>query len=306
MHSAKFFSKQTLTLGVMLVLGGGAVLIAPTAQAATFTLDFGSTGFDGAGEALNPHDLDDSDGQLLMDGTYGTSTGASIGTIWSDLGITITGYDNDYIDNPAASSMNANPLGLFKSDCIIGTANNAANTTKCQKKIGGKTFGDNDLATGVTGDVFGIPWTSSTTPNLGNLLIFEENPGNSAPDDTASGGTFVFDFDPTKNWAVESISVVDDADVTIKYFYKDGTPATTEEMGTVPGDNDITFFTGAQSRAISKIAVQFENSGGIGGIRLKEIEEVIPTIPEPTAGLGLIAFGAVAAHLKRKPQGADN
>jgi hypothetical protein len=310
------FAKKAFTLGAMTVLSAGAFLAAPAAQAATFDLDFNTTGFNGSGSALDPHDLDGS-GQEIDGTSYSTSIG-NIGSIWSNLGLNIFGYGNNYIGNEDISALD-NTLGLFNSNCTFGhSGRGVLDKSRCEQRLRNAnnqwtTYGDNDLATGITTahdgtsvNVLGVvPNGVTSPPNLGNLLIFEENKGNFAPDDTASGGTFVFKFDDDKNYLVESISVVDDAKVKIKYYYKDGTPATTEEAGNVPGENDITFFSGAQQRAISKIAVQFENSGGIGGIRLKEIEEIIPTIPEPTAGLGLVAFGAVAARLKRKQQAVE-
>ncbi|NJN20698.1 MAG: hypothetical protein HC812_05280 [Leptolyngbya sp. RL_3_1] len=295
----------------MTVLSAGAILMAPAARAASFHLDFNTTGFNGSGLTLDAHELDGS-GQNISGTDYSTSIG-NIGTIWSSLGLNIFGYDNNYIGNETTSNLNNSPLGLFNSNCTFGHAGNGVlDKTRCEQRLRNgnnrwTTYGDNDLATGITTahdhstvNILGtVPSGLASPPNLGNLLIFEENKGNAAPDDTASGGTFVFKFDDDKNYAVESLSVVDDAKVKIKYYYKDGSPATTEEAGTVPGENDITFFSGAQQRAISKIAVQFENSGGIGGIRLKEIKTHVPSIPEPTAALGLLAFGAVATRLKR-------
>ncbi|NJN20699.1 MAG: hypothetical protein HC812_05285 [Leptolyngbya sp. RL_3_1] len=286
MRSAIFFSKRALTLGTLTVMSAGAVFVAPAAQAATYyDLDFETTI---SGDPLDAYQLDTAAGQYGFSTTLG-----NIGEIWLADGITITGYDSNYITDPDSSGPSIANLGLFNSNCIWGTEPDAnAVTEKCQRKVGSKTRGDNDLSTRYLGE-----------NNLGNLLIFEENPGDFTPDDTRSGGTFVFDFmGADKDFWVESLSVVDDAEVTIQYFYKDGTPATTEETGTVPGDNDVTFFSGAQQRAIAKIAVQFEDSGGIGGIRLKEIEKDRPRIPEPTATLGLFAFGAVATCLKRRQQ----
>lgn len=303
------FAKKAFTLGAMTVLSAGAFLAAPAAQAATYyDLDFEKTSANAttnAGADLNPFLLDSNSGQY---GFGTTSSKTSIGDIWLPDGISITGYQGNYITNQNRSKIT---LGLFDSSCSQGTNTGTQinNNGKCERRINRSIHGDNDLATGISAFVteFNADGTiksriNTKTPDLGNLLIFEENPGNATPDDTANGGTFVFDFaNALKKYSVEKISVVDDADVDIKYYYADGT--TSEEGANIVGENEVGFFSSAEQKQIAKVAVRFQNSGGIGGIRLKEI--VIPTIPEPTAVLGLIAFGAVAARLKRKPQATE-
>jgi hypothetical protein len=323
------FSKKAFTLGAMTVLSAGTILMAPAAQAATyFNLDFEKAPDN---TDLNSFLLDSSSGQTIDGVTYGTkSSFTSVGQIWSDLGIEIFGYDNDYVDdvlNNRSTNTGNRTLGLFQSNCL--PSNNGEYdgadgvsaqgfTTPCANVNSGGA-GDNDLATGTYYDEDG-KLLYDTTPQ-GNLLIFEENPGRNnnnvagfeglgRPDDTANGGTFLFDLTNfTGDWTVDGISIVDDADGQITYFYEDGSNSQvaidiasnpTANPNLTDGENEVRTFFGADAqKKISKIAVQFDNSGGIGGIRLKEIQEHVPSIPEPTAALGLLAFGAVATQLKR-------
>ena len=266
----------------MAALSAGAVLAAPEVQAASYHLNFDYSGLNNEGEALNTHLLDGA-GQTINGVLYSTTEG-NIGDIWKSYGITITG-------DPARRR--TDPLGLFNSNCTTGHAgNNNFDADRCEQRIDGTTYGDNDLA---TGSAFG-------TASQGNLLIFEENEGNGAPDDTIPGGEFYFDIAEDKHWTVEEIGFVDDARGSITYTYRDGTSDT--EVFDIPGENQLEFFTGAQDKLISQIAVTFNSSGGITGLKFQE-ETPIASVPEPAAGLGLVVFGAIASRLKRKQQVAE-
>ncbi|MEM9767535.1 MAG: PEP-CTERM sorting domain-containing protein [Cyanobacteria bacterium P01_D01_bin.71] len=285
------------------ILGGAALLSAPAAEAGTYYL-----GFEKAPDStdLDSFALDSNSGQTIDGVTYGTQSGfASIGDIWSSLGINIMGYDNDYVTNVLNGDMPDNggrTLGLFQSNCLPGQNGIYAGgtsvegwTTDCvwNNKSG---QGDNDLATGTyykdanDNKILdsGEEIIYSSNP-LGNVLIFEEGAGNDRPDDTAKGGTFVFDFSQFDgDWAIDEMSVVDDAQGWITYFYEDGTNS--QEEIDIAGENEVKFFNQSQHQKISKLAVQFDNSGGIGGIRLKEIKPA--SIPEPATMVGLMVVGA--------------
>lgn len=283
-------------------MGTSTVLVAPAAHAATFDLDFNWSGLvedndtANAGTALDANQLDTNSGQSIDGTQYSTKLG-NIGSIWESYGVTITGYDN------GGTQPNWAPLGLFNSNCAPrnGTSNSGF-TADCEQRIQNrsgdyKTYGDNDLATGV-GNYGNV---SYSTEAQGNLLIFEENKGNGVADDTASGGTFFFNIADEKHWTVEKIGIVDDAEGTITYTYRDGSQST--NTIDIEGENELQFYSpdiDNSSKAIDTIAVQFNNSGGISSLRFKEIAEANPTVPEPAAALGLIAFGALASRIKRK------
>ena len=287
------FSKYALTLGVMTLLGGSAALNAPAAQAASFDLDFNWSGLvvDGdtssAGKALDANKIDGRG--MRVNGERRKTTKGNIGTIWEDYGVTITGL------NKSGTEANSASLGLFNSNCTPkGGSSTSGFTVSCAES---NSLGDNDLATGV-GSYKNI---SYNTEAQGNLLIFEENAGNGVADDTAGGGTFVFDIADDKHWTVEQIGVLDDAKGEITYTYRDGSQSA--EDIEIHGENELQFFTAAQQKEIASIAVKFNGSGGITGLRFKELEEKVPTVPEPSGVAGLMIFGAVAKRLKRQQLG---
>lgn len=275
----------------MTVLSAGAFLAAPAAQAATYyDLDFNRTlltkEVDGIiterGDALNAYLLDGA-------GQYGYSTtSGNIGNIWAGEGVYIT---TDYTNG------GNDPLGLFNSNCNTSYGNiTSANSTACASN---RNNGDRDLATG-QGSYGNV---SYNTESQGNLLIFEEHAGRKGPDDNAKGGTITFDV-TGKGWTLDEIGFVDDIkNGLITYtFFDDSTETDTIK---IDEENGLKFFAPAQVKEIKTVAVKYHGSGAISGLRFKELEPVIPTIPEPTAALGLIAFGTVATRLKRKQQGTE-
>lgn len=279
------------------MLGGSAMLLAPSAQAAafnTYELDFNWSGLVVNGTATG-YDLDayalDDDGGQTIDGTeYSTELG-NIGDIWSEYGITINALANDGI------ATNKAPLGLFNSACKPkGGTSYSGFTADCET---GK-HGDNDLATGKGS--YKNSRINYDTLDQGNLLIFEENEGNGTPDDTARGGTFLFEIAEDKRWTIDQIAIVDDAQGQITYTYRDGTESS-EEID-IAGENELKFFSAAQNKAISTVAVQFNNSGGIGGLRFREIQKPIPRVPEPASVVGLLVVGGLASRLRRREPSA--
>lgn len=284
------FSKYAFSLGAMILLGSNAVLTAPAAHAASFDLDFdwSSLVVDGdtsnAGKSLNASRID-GDG-MWANGEKRSTTIDNIGTIWEKHGITITGL------NKSGTRANSASLGLFNSSCAPKGGTSASGfTVSCAES---DSLGDNDLATGI-GSYKDI---SYNTEAQGNLLIFEENAGNGIADDTAGGGTFVFDVADGKNWTVEQIGIVDDAKGKITYTYRDGSKSS--EKIRIHEENELQFFTAAQQKEIARIAVKFNGSGGISGLRFREIEAKVPTVPEPVSVMGLMIFGAAAIRLKRQ------
>lgn len=275
------------------MLGGSAMLLAPSAQAAAFNiydLDFNYSSLvvngTATGYALDAYDLDKNSGQTIDGTKYSTKIG-NIGDIWGEYGITINALANDGI------AANKAPLGLFNSACKPkGGTSDSGFTANCE--IG--RHGDNDLATGKGS------YKNSTinydTLDQGNLLIFEENEGNGTPDDTAKGGTFLFNIDADKQWTIDQIAIVDDAQGQITYTYRDGTQSS--EDISIAGENELKFFSAAENKAISQVAVQFDNSGGIGGLRFREVQPPIPRVPEPASVVGLLVVGGLASRLRRR------
>lgn len=309
MSLTAFHLKYTAALGAMFAIGSSTLFLAPAAQAAaistaqtnTYDLDFNWSGLvvnedkDKAGDALNAYDLDTDNGQTINGPTSSTKFSTqlgNIGNIWGEYGITITGL------NKKGTKANSAPLGLFNSACDPknGSSNDGF-TVDCENTINGKTHGDNDLATGS-----GSYWHKGSqitydTVNQGNLLIFEEDEGDGRPDDIAGGGTFIFDIAKDKQWSIEHIAIVDDAKGQITYTYRDGTESF--EKIDIKGENELQFFSAAQNKEISQVAVQFKGSGGIGGLRFRDMQPPIPTVPEPASAMGLVLVGGLASRLRR-------
>ncbi|MDB9525504.1 hypothetical protein PN498_05855 [Oscillatoria sp. CS-180] len=291
MSLATNLSKTALSLGVMAVTSTGAAFFTPSAQAATFDLDFNWSGLivDGdatnAGQALDANQLDTRSGQRI-DGTKFSTKKGNIGSIWDDYGISITGLDKQ------GRRSNSAPLGLFNSNCVArGGVSVNGFTGTCARN---GSLGDNDLATG-KGSYGNVTYD---TIAQGNLLIFEENKGNGTADDTSKGGTFVFDIANDKNWFVEEIGIVDDARGEITYTYRDGTVST--EMIDINGENELQFFNAAQEKEIAQVAVRFDGSGGISALRFRDEVVENASVPEPTMAIGLISLGAIVVRTKRQ------
>lgn len=256
--------------GVLLALG--SLEIAP-AQAAQFTLDFET---DPNGNVLDAIALD----------THAPGERTEIGDIWNSIGIDI-GVENTN-----------QPLGLFNSNCLPfgGTSENGF-TTPCDD---GQNSGDPDLATG-TGSYDSI---SYDTPPQGNLLILEENPGDGRPDDSASGGTIIFDFDENIviSAVLEELVFVDDAQGEITVFFTDGTTQTEAFQATQ--ENQLLLFNGFEQKSLDSFQINFDNSGGVGAVVFSEYQTESQAIPEGETTLGLLLTGGLVGICKLRKQQA--
>jgi hypothetical protein len=156
--------------------------------------------------------------------------------------------------------------------------------------------GDNDLATG-KGSYGKI---SYDTEAQGNALIFEENPGNGTPDDTARGGEIRFDFNRTllSSVKIDKIGIVDDAQGEIIVNYTDGSQFF--QTITNSKENQLQFFN-PDSKQVQDFVVKFNGSGAISGVVFSEFNPVgEPTdVPEPMAGLGLLLVGGYGLKVMR-------
>jgi hypothetical protein len=291
------FPRQTLlnrtkvAASTLLILGAvGGTLATPAAHAdddpLDFILDFE---VDGRGNALDANDLD----------THGANDRTDIGSLWSNLGITIEGKDTSA------------PLGLFNTNCRPVDARNISSqfTDPCGVDW---NLGDNDLATG-TGSYRRnrrSPKISYDTTPQGNALIFEENPGNGTPDDTGSGGTIVFHFDLMNKLdeaILDKAFFIDDARGTIAIEYEDEKDPWSQAFR-IDGENEVKeFMLGAEgeTRNATKLSVTFDGSGAIGGLKFRSLKEKPAPVPEPAGLLGLAIAGGFGARTLRKRQSEE-
>ena len=268
-------ANKTLLLNVAVYSLLLTTVLGQKAQAATFNLDFETT-LDG--RTLNARRIDGP-------GQFGYSTTAgNVNEIWEDAGITIT------------TSGTSAPLGLFQSNCLPrrGVSNDGF-TTRCNRS---NSLGDPDLATGngSYGDI-----TYDTAPQ-GNVLIFEENPGNRTPDDIASGGTIRFDFDRRvlSSVKIDEIGLIDDVRGSIFVKYLDGTTDFRQNIS-VSEENALTFFSPTDGQ-VDYFTVSFNGSGALSGVVFSEFKQV----PEPMTILGTLTAGVFGFIAKRKRASSEN
>ena len=277
-------TRTKVAANTLLIIGAaGSVLTAPAAYANSFVLDFET---DSQGNILDANHLDG----------HGTGPRTDIGDLWKDIGITITGDPN----------WGNAPLGLFNTNCIPVDARNIssdfdpATTPLCGVN---RNLGDNDLATG-KGSYDGISYLSKPQ---GNALIFEENPGNGTPDDTSKGGTIEFHFDLVNQLdevILGSAFFIDDSRGKIVVTYEDNENPW-ERRFKVDGENEVRKFAlGArdETRNAKKLAITFDGSGAIGGLKFRSFKEKPASVPEPTGLLGLAIAGGFGARTLRKRQ----
>ena len=293
----------------------GGFVFANSAQAQSFTLDFGSaaTGFNSGnvtlGDSLDANLLDGA-GQTIGGTPFSTSDG-NIGNIFNPIGINITS--------------STNTVGLFNSVCTpfapSGAVNNSAPSGAPICEPGGGNNGDDDLATGnITNSSGGQLF--NTTPQ-GNLLIIEEGAGDGVPDDNGSG-TLTLDFTQgsvLENVNLESITFVDDVRATVTVNFDDMTSESTvidfripfdpgnnqtpvtSGVGTlensaefVDGENAVGVIGGFdQMKNVDSLAIAFNSSGGIGEIAFSDFQ---PVPFEFSPGLGLLLSGLGFLGLK--------
>jgi hypothetical protein len=319
------FPRQTLlnrtkvAASTLLILGAvGGTLTTPSASANDFVLDFET---DAQGNSLrnydptlpgtNPNQLD----------THGSGDRVDIGSLWSDLGITIRGErerNNEFVSYDS-------PLGLFNSNCK--PSDDGISLSGFTQACGTSTQnGDDDLATGegyygqdrngsFRYDVNGngsiqrnserFNYYYNTVPQ-GNVLIFEENPGDGIPDD--KGGSYarrmVFDFDREKieEVVIGSIGIIDDATGKIRVNYTDNTWF--EQEITNAGENDLRFFNPDQ-KDVKDFWVEFNGSGAVSGVTFAKFKEKPAPVPEPTGLLGLAIAGGFGVRTLRKRQSEE-
>jgi hypothetical protein len=294
------FPRQTLlnrtkvAASTLLILGAvGGTLTTPSASANDFVLDFET---DSQGNSLNTISSWTNPNQL---DTHGNGNRVNVGDLWKDIGITITGNRNA-------------PLGLFNSNCK--PYDDGISLSGFTQACGTSTQnGDDDLATGegyykevrngfeYNGQDYRYYY--NTDPQ-GNVLIFEENPGNGTPDDTSNGGEIFFNFDRSKleRVVIESIGIIDDAKGEIFVEYMDG--STFSEAINLRDENELKFFNPDQ-KDVKNFMVKFNGSGAVTGVTFAEYKKTPAPVPEPAGLLGLAIAGGFGARTLRKRQSEE-
>ena len=178
---------------------------------------------------------------------------------------------------------NGDTLGLYNSNC------NGNGSTQFGVSC---TGGDPDLASG----------TAFGTDPQGLVLIIEENPGDSTPDDSRFGGTISFSF--AQAVIMNAITLLDlDRDFTnmmFTFFFEGGgstttgLPADVTLLGTKTGDNSLRRYVFGDMGAITGFDLTTTDSGAVASLELTPV-------PLPAAGWLLIGgLGGLVAMKRRK------
>ncbi|MEL7107202.1 MAG: VPLPA-CTERM sorting domain-containing protein [Pseudomonadota bacterium] len=180
---------------------------------------------------------------------------------------------------------NGKTLGLYNSNC------NGNGSTQFGVSC---TGGDPDLASG----------TAFGTDPQGLVLIIEENPGDSTPDDDRRGGTISFSF--AQAVVMNAITLLDlDRDFTnimLTFFFEGGGVLSTglngadavTLLGSETGDNSLRRYDFSGLAPITGFDFKTTDSGAIASL------EVTP-VPLPAAGWLLIGgLGGLVAMKRRK------
>lgn len=257
------------------------------------SVELNAIDLDGSGQNI---DLDLSDSTPAA--TYSTAANNII-DLWTPLGIDIT--------------INGT-LGLFNSECIPGGgSNSAAAPANIPCNIGGSN-GDPDLATGNGSYTNGMNVINFNTTPQGNLLIREENPGNSIPDD-ASNGDILINFNQSilSQVRLESVTIVDDAEGNIIVTFTDNSQETISFNSSLTnpitgtngnalllnpsefsaGENALARIGGFTQNDVASLKIDFVGSGGFGAFDFIEFSGSDVKVPlEFSPSLGLLLSGA--------------
>lgn len=259
-----------------------------------------------------------------VDGLAGTTPnykGVEVGELWRGLGIDITGTS-------AMSLLDSHDYFLNGKSGGNGTGQDTSLTMNGNPS-GTQGDGDPDLLTGndlnVSNNKTSATGVNNTRPNarnLGNLLIFEENPGDAVPDDSSATEKWTFEVDDENNFSGKSVTArlsrfvfVDDVEAGfIELTFLDNPNTAANEAGVTLTKNDITElgFEGPAENAIFErdiqallaqydadngtsyaetnldfFAVGFtDTSGGIGEVEFDFLNTAPTPVPEASTLLG--------------------
>lgn len=182
-------------------------------------------------------------------------------------------------------------LLLFNSNCNGGGSNQFSQPC---------TGWDGDLA---TGDHFG-------TEPQGNVLIIQEHNRLYDPDDDASGGTIFFDYTDLVDLTQIFLLDVDNgnpglAGISFEAYFSDGSSQTYltsdlsyTNLANKTGDNSLYQFDLSQLDAVEKFGVNYTSTGAVASISWEDNHT--QDIPEPAAGLGILAAGLIGLIRSRR------
>lgn len=313
-------SRKNLMMAIAAIGSLGILPLVPSlAQAATYTLDFDS---DANGNAMDLSDLGLSVGDWE---TKGDKADYIVSDQWlADFGVSLSAYSKPKY-NTTTGDYDLSDLGnpnkdlvLFNTDPNYYSSDSSARKKNGQFKSGGSF--DDDLLTGadaLTGTTYlAARDDSSNTPiNLDNVLIIQENKNYYKPDDNANGGLISFGFEDLVDLgSIDLLDVSDDFGRrgkqivfaaygendekidTWKFDEEALTNGSAERLSQATDDNSLYRFN-FNTAGIKRLDVLYPGSGAIAALRWEKGQEP-PTIPEPTAIVGLLAVAGLGLRLK--------
>jgi hypothetical protein len=300
------FPKCARILSVLMLMGTGAIGMAPAAQATSYYLDF--EGLDPLDVRVGDWDSDnkgDKEDYLISDEwlqTYGVSINAY-------------GKPDDYSKPDWEYNPNVDYAKLESRDLILFNTDPNYYGDAARKNNGHFKGGfDTDLLTGIdsrTGKDY-------VTDPLGNVLIMQERRRHGyKPDDEAGGGLISFTFQEIVDLtSIDLLDVEDDFDKRGKQiifnaygendthlrtwrFDEDalGEQVTQVSAGTDKGNNSLYTFNFNQ-QGVKRFDVLYPGSGAIAALRWEQ-NQAPPKVPEPATALGLLTLVGAGLRLKR-------
>ena len=300
---------------------GLAQTLSSAAHAATYVFDFDT---DANGNQLDVNDLGIAVGD--WENNVGLNEDYIVSSQWLlDFGVSIDGYDKPSYNqttgayNSDLSQLSSRDLVFFNTDPNYYSEDSKARKRNGQFKSGG-TF-DKDLLTGhddLTDQTFLVAKDdSANTPiNLGNVLILQENNQYYKPDDNAGGGLISFSFEEMIDLtSIDLLDVSDDfgkrgKQIVFAAYGENGEEietwkfdeaalnnGTAEQLSEATDNNSLYRFN-FNSAGVKRLDVLYPGSGAIAALRWEQ-NQAPPTIPEPTAVLGLLVVAGLGVRFKR-------
>ena len=277
------FSTKTLRLALTAgVVVASATVLTPSAQAASFNLDFNSS-------ANGSQVLTNTDGTLLT-------------TQWSDWGLTnISGYNKRTKNEAKLNLYNTDIYGGRDDDLETGSTwgTLAQGNALIIQEEDGKSFSNgvytaDDEASG--GNVK-FDFAEAVTFNSFSLLDIDDNGGGIGVVGFGENGDTVLDIDVDALIAKHKNENGSGSSAQGKSVTLNGVTLT--QMGNKQGDNSLFKFD-LDDTHLSRIRFDYPGSGAIAGMEWQYGDEP-RDIPEPSSMAGLLMIGALGAKkLKRK------
>lgn len=278
------FSTKKLRLAITAgAVVASATVLTPSAQAASFNLDFNSG-------ANGDRVLTNADGTLVT-------------TQWSDWGLTsISGYNKRTQGDAKLNLYNTDVYGGRDGDLETGVAwgTPAQGNALIIQEEDGKSFSNGTYTADdeARGGNVEFDFSKGVMFNSFSLLDIDDN----------GGGIGVIGFDEGGNTVLE----INVDDLIAKHKSKNGNGSSAQgksvtldgvtltQIGNKQGDNSLFKFDLDKTQRLSQLRFDYPGSGAITGVEWQYDDEVPQEIPEPSAIAGLLMIGVLGAQKRKR------